>query len=137
MRWNVLVAIGLLVASAIAVVVVACSSDDCKPNTFTIQARLVNAAVNADTITVQGTDPGMTFSQTFPHTPGDAGLVVLDVSFPGGYPSDKLVHLLLTATGGVTTLGVDTIAVHTDPTCTVAQASIIASPIGLDMSNVD
>jgi hypothetical protein len=127
MRWNLLAAFGLIALSFIAVVIVACSSSgNCKPQTLNLQILLSGTSDLADTVTVSDLDPdpALMFVQTFPHKVGDASALSLDISWPAGYPADKLVHLLVKATGGVATLGANSATIHLDPSCTMATVSI-------------
>ncbi len=131
MRWNLLIAFGVISLSLVAAFMVACSdSPSCKPGTLLLQVALLDTAPLADTITVVDNDPGAVVTQTFPHTPNQAGAAVgvehitVEVSWPGGYPADKLVHLLVKATGGVTVLGANTATIHLDPSCTVGSVAV-------------
>jgi len=128
MRWRILVAVGLIAASLAAVVVAACSGPSCKAGTLQLDIALAATAPLADTITVTGVDPGAAVSQTFPHTPNPMapGIehVTVNITFPGGYPADKVVHLVVKATGGVTLLGANTVTIHLDPTCSNAGVLI-------------
>ncbi len=131
MRWNILAALGLLVLSLVAVLVVACSDTAaCKPGTLLLQLGLLDTTPLADTITVTITDPGAEVMQSSPHVPNqsaaDVGVehVDVEVDFPGGYPADKLVHVLVKAIGGVTVLGSNIAAIHLDNKCTVGNVAL-------------
>ena len=131
-----IVAFGLLACALVAALVVACSDNapSCKDGEFQLQVNLEGTAIDADTITITGTDPGAMVSMTVPHTPGLVQQII-DVNFSGGYPADKLVHLLVKATGGVTNLGEIEVDIHTDPKCSVATAVVRSQ--AADMANSD
>ncbi|HEX6837875.1 MAG TPA: hypothetical protein VF334_14955 [Polyangia bacterium] len=135
MRWKLLVAGGTLALSLLATVIVACSSaPSCHPNTLLLQIALVQTAPLADTITVTETDPNTSVMQSFPHPPNsmNPGIehTVVEISFPNGYPADKLVHFLVRAISGATVLGANSVTVHTDPTCTVADVAVTGGSTG-------
>ena len=135
MRWKLLVASGVLALSLVATMVVACSDKPaCRPNTLLLRIALLQTAPLADTISVTETDPNSTLVQTFPHTPNamNPGIehTVVEVEFPDGYPADKLVHFVVRAISGVTVLGANSVAVHTDKTCTVADVAVSGGSIG-------
>ena len=135
MRWKLLVASGVLALSLVATLIVACSdSASCKPNTILLQVALLQTAPLADTITVTETDPNSTVMQTYPHAPNsmNPGVehITLQIDFPNGYPADKLVHFLVKATSGVTVLGANSLTVHTDQTCTVADVAVTGGSTG-------
>ncbi|MCU1279556.1 MAG: hypothetical protein JWM53_3102 [bacterium] len=137
MRWKILAALGLVVASLLAAtVIVACSSSDCKAGQLHLAILLDGTSSLADTITVSSSDPDSTVSQSFPHAPEQyqSSTTTVDVSFPGGYPADKVVHLLVKATAGVTLLGSNAATVHFDPTCTSAHVSIVGVLTPADLS---
>jgi hypothetical protein len=131
MRWNILVALGLLALSIVAVGVVACSdSTTCKPGTLQLEIGLLDTSPLADTITVSIADTGAEVMQSFPHTPNQAGAdvgiehVSLEVTFPGGYPAGKLVHVLVRAVGGTTILGSNNAAIHLDDKCSIGNVAL-------------
>jgi hypothetical protein len=131
MRWNVLAALGLLVLSLVAVLVVACSdTTTCKPGTLLLQIGLLDTSPLADTITVSITDPGAEVMQSTPHEPNAAAAAVgvehitVEVTFPGGYPADKLVHVIVKAIGGTTILGSNSASIHLDSKCSVGNVAI-------------
>lgn len=135
MRWNLLVAFAVVTLSLVATVIVACSnSPGCKPNTLLLQVALLQTAPLAETITVTETDPNTSVMQTFPHEPNamNPGVehISVEVDFPNGYPADKLVHFLVRAISGATVLGANTVTVHTDPTCTVANVAVTGGSTG-------
>src|SRR6478609_5827569 len=100
MRWKILVAAGLVAACVVtAVVVVACSGPSCKAGTLLLNIALLDTAPLADTITVTGTDTGAEVMASFPHVPNASNPGIehtsVEVTFPGGYPKDTLVHLIV------------------------------------------
>lgn len=145
MRWNILAAASLVVLSLVAVLVVACSnSASCKPGTLLLEIGLLDTSPLADTITVTITDPGAEVMQSFPHAPNqtaaDVGIehISAEVTFPGGYPTDKLVHVLVKAIGGVTVLGSNTATIHLDTSCTVGNVALSGRALPpADMAGTD
>jgi hypothetical protein len=121
MRWRILVATALVVASLGAVVVAACSGPTCKPGQLILDIALSSTAPLADTITVVGNDPGAVVDESFPHTPNPMAPGIehttVTITFPGGYPANEVVHLVVRALGGVTRLGLNSVTIHLDPTC--------------------
>ena len=142
MRWTILVAVALIVASLGAVIVAACSGPTCKPGQLVLDVELLQTAPLADTITVSGSDSGAEVMQSFPHTPTNAPAGVehttVILTFPGGYPADKVVHLVIKALGGVTLLGANTATIHLDASCTSGSVLVFGGPIPTDdMGSVD
>jgi hypothetical protein len=131
MTTRAVVAAGLVASAALSTVVVACSDPvpDCTRDTLRIQVQLNLTASLADTITVISATPP--FTQSFKRTPdGIFGEVVnVDVSFPNGYPTDKLLTLLLRASNQGQTLGEELAQIHLIPVCTVAGATITTRTI--------
>ncbi len=135
MRRKLLVAGGLVALSLVATVVVACSnSQSCKPSTMLLEIALLQTAPLADTIIVTETDPNTSVMQTFAHTPNAANPgvehITEEIDFPNGYPADKVVHFIVKAVGGTTVLGANSVTVHTDPTCTVADVAVTGGSTG-------
>ena len=135
MRWNLLVALAVVALSLVATVIVACSnSPGCKPNTLLLQVALLQTAPLAETITVTETDANTNLMQSFPHAPNSSNPGVehisVEIDFPNGYPADKLVHFLVRAISGGTVLGANSVTVHTDPTCTVADVAVSGGSTG-------
>jgi len=128
MGWRILVAIALIVASLGAVVVAACSGPTCKPGTLQIDLALISTSALADTITITGNDPGAAVMASFPHTPNPTAPGVehtsVTVTFPGGYPANAVIHLLVRAIGGTTLLGANSLTIHLDPSCSVADVLV-------------
>jgi hypothetical protein len=128
---NIVAGLLLTVAAALTVVVVACTDTaaDCPRDTLRLQVQLNLTASLADTITVQSFAPP--FTQSFKHTPsGMPGeLVNVDVTFPNGYPSDKLLTLLVRGYGSGQLIGESLAQIHTLPGCTVAGATISSKTI--------
>jgi hypothetical protein len=129
MRWKILVAVGVLAASLVTtVVVVACSGPACKPGTLLLDIALLDTSPLADTITVTGTDPGAEVMASFPHVPNSSNPGVehttVEVTFPGGYPKDTVVHLIVRAIGGNTILGANTATIRLDQSCTVGGVAV-------------
>ena len=128
MRWRILVAVALVAASLASVIVAACSGASCKPGTLQLEIALSATAPLADTITVVGLDSGAMVNESFPHTPNNMapGIehITVEVTFPGGYPANTVVHLVVKAIGGVTVLGANTVAIHLDDTCSVGGVLI-------------
>jgi hypothetical protein len=133
MRWRILVAIALVVASLGAVVVAACSGPTCKAGTLQLDIALASTAPLADSITVVGNDPGAAVDETFPHTPNPMAPGIehttVTVTFPCGYPADSVLHLVVRAIGGVTVLGVNTVTIHLDEGC--SSAGVLVSGGGV------
>ena len=128
---NIVAGLLLIVAASLSVIVVACSdaAPDCPRATLRLQVQLNLTASLADTITVQSFAPP--FLQTFKHTPtGQPGeLVNVDITFPEGYPADKLLTLLVRAYGSGSLIGESLAQVHLLPECTVAGATVSANTI--------
>jgi hypothetical protein len=134
MRWKLLAAAAVLVVS-LAVTVVACSSKPaCTAGTMVLDVALYQTAPLADTITIQSTTPNIAVSPTsVPHTPDPMAPGVehttLILTFPNGYPNDKVVNLVVKAIGGVTVLGANTATLHTSPSCTVGAVDLIGGDL--------
>jgi len=130
MRWKILVAAGLTVASLVtAAIVVACSSGpSCTPGTLSLNVALLDTSPLADTITVTATDPMAMINESFPHVPNASNPGVehtnVVVTFPDGYPKDTVVHLIVRAIGGTTILGANTATIRLDETCTVGDVAV-------------
>src|SRR2546423_4525208 len=142
MAWRILVAVGLIAASVLAFAVVACSSSaTCRPGTLSLDVALVATAPLADTLTVTINDPAAMVMQSFPHTPnptapGIAHTTVV-VDFPGGYPANSVIHVIVRALGGVTILGAGTATLHLDQSCTSGSGLVSGASQPLDMSPTD
>jgi hypothetical protein len=138
MRWRILVAIALVVASLGVVVVAACSGPTCKPGQLVLDVALASTAPLADSITVVGNDPGATVNETFPHTPNPMAPGIehttITITFPGGYPANAVVHLVVRAIGGVTVLGVNTVTIHLDESCSVG--GVLVSGGGITVNDL-
>lgn len=141
MRWKTLVTVGLIAASLVAVVVAACSGPSCAPGTLSLEVALLDTSPLADTITVTSNDPGNMIMESFPHTPNPSAPgvehVTIVVTFPGGYPADKVVHLIVRALGGTTLLGVNSATIHLDPTCSTGGVAVTGGGTPLDLGGVD
>ena len=142
MRWNLFAAVGLLGLSLVATVIVACSSSpSCKPGTINLTVTLLDTAPLADTITVTGTDAYSMISESFPHTPSaiNTGFerTTIEVTFPDGYPADKVVHLVVRAMGGTTLLGAAGATIHTDPSCSVGSVNVSGGAAPMDGGTTD
>jgi hypothetical protein len=130
---SIVAVVGLAVATALPIVIVACSSmpaQNCKPNTLRLNVQLNLTASLADTITVQSyTAP--VFTQSFPRlADGVYGEIAqVDITFPGGYPADKLVTLVLRASAKGQTIGEDVEQIHLLPGCTEGSAVITSSTL--------
>jgi hypothetical protein len=143
MRWNLLVAFSLIALAFIATVVVACSdTTSCAAGTLQLRITLLDTAPLADTIKVVDSEPAHPTMVTVAHTPnptaGGLERTTVEVSWPGGYPGDKVVNLLVQALGGVTILGASTATIHLDPKCTVGNVGIrsgLATPSDLGMTD--
>jgi hypothetical protein len=133
MRWRILVAIALVVASLGAVVVAACSGPTCKPGQLVLDVALISTSALADTITVTANDPGASVMASFPHTPNPMAPGIehtsVIVTFPGGYPANAVVHLVVKALGGVTLLGANTATIHMDESCTSGGVAVFGGGI--------
>ncbi len=130
MRRNVVIALAVAAVALVAGVIVACNSGpSCKPGTFALQVVLDGTANLADTITVSSQTPGAMVTQSVPHTPNGDSVFTITVSWPNGYPADKLVTLLVRATGGVTTLGEAAVSIHLDPTCSTGSVAVTSTLI--------
>jgi hypothetical protein len=142
MRWNLLVAAAVLALSIIVTAVVACSdSSTCKPGTLLLQVALLDASPLADTITVTSSDANIPVNESFPHVPNNTVPGVehtnVEVTFPGGYPKDMVVHLLVRALGGTTVLGANTATIRLDDTCTVGDVAVRGGVAPSDMGPTD
>lgn len=142
MRWNALVAVAVVAVSLLITVVVACSDPiTCKDGTLLLQIALLETAPYADTITVLSTDPDIVVNESFPHEPNASNPGVehisVEVTFPGGYPKDKVVHLVVRALGGVTVLGANTATIHLEDKCSVGSLSVRGGVTATDMGPTD
>ena len=142
MRWNALVAVAVVAVSLLVTVVVACSDTvTCKDGTLLLEVALLNTAPYADTITVVSTDPDIVVDESFPHAPNASNPGVehisVEVTFPGGYPKDKVVHLVVRALGGVTVLGSNTATIHLDEKCSVGSVAVRGGVTATDMGGTD
>ena len=142
MRWNVLVAIGVVALSIVATVVVACSSTtSCQPGTLVLDVALLQTAPLADTITVTSTDTDIPVNESFPHTPNSTSPGVehtpVSVTFPSGYPKDKVVHLLVRALAGTTVLGAGTATIHLGTSCDTGSLDVSGGNLAMDMAGTD
>jgi hypothetical protein len=141
MAWRIAVAVAIIAASLASVLVVACSGPTCKAGTLSLDVALLDTAPLADTVTVSITDPGAEVMQSFPHTPDPTAPGVehtnVVVTFPGGYPANMLVHLLVRATGGVTVLGAGTATIHLDQTCTEGAIAVRGGGTPADLGGTD
>ncbi len=127
MRVNTIVASGLLGLSLVAALFVACSSDgECKAGTLKLQVELDGTANFADTLTITSGDAGG-LMQTVQRTPGGNNFFDVEVTWPGGYPAGKTVHLLVRATGGVTLLGENEAVIHLANNCSTGLVAISSS----------
>jgi hypothetical protein len=129
MRWKILVAAGVLAASLVtAAVIAACSGPSCTPGTMLLNIALLDTSPLADTITVVANDPGAMINESFPHAPNASNPGVehtsVVVTFPGGYPKDTVLHLIVRAVGGTTILGANTASIRLDETCTVGDIAV-------------
>ena len=102
---------------------------------------LLDTAPLADSIVVTGTDSYDMIMESFPHTPSalNTGFerTTVEVTFPNGYPSDKVVHFVVRAMGGTTLLGAGGATIHTDPTCSIGAVSISGGATPMDASTTD
>jgi hypothetical protein len=132
MKTRTIVTTGLLAIAAgvgIGATVLACDSGsdqtgDCNRGTLRLQVQLNLTASYADTVEVLSYAPQFDekFSRTPNGLPGD--LFNADVSFPGGYPADKLLTLLVRAYGQNQLIGESLAQIHTLPVCTVGGVTI-------------
>jgi hypothetical protein len=100
-------------------------AQNCMPNTLRLNVQLNFTASLADTVTVQSfADP--VFTETFTRMPdGVYGAIdPVDVTFPAGYPSDKLITVLLRASAKGQILGENIQQIHLLPGCTEGSATI-------------
>jgi hypothetical protein len=123
---------------------VACSSKpNCTAGTLVLDVNLYQTAPLADTIVVTSTTPNVTVSpSSFPHTPNPMAPGVdratLIMTFPSGYPADKVVQLIVKAFGGVTVLGANTATIHTSASCTVGEIDLFGGNLPTaDMGETD
>jgi hypothetical protein len=118
-------ALALIALVAFATVVVACSDSgkSCKTGTLGLTVELDGTAAFADTLTLTSANPPLTM--TVPHSPNDTGPINVDVTFPGGYPTNTVVRVLVRASGGVTLLGENVATVHLLPDCSNAFVAIV------------
>lgn len=133
MHTRTFVAFAFVALAGIAAVMVACSDKDkvtCTPGTLQIMVELDGTANYADTITVSVDNPKLT--QTFTHTPNGDNLQIVDVSFPGGYPADKVVTVRVSASGGTTLLGENVFSIHLLPNCSTSFVPIHSFVLGPD-----
>jgi hypothetical protein len=142
MRWRPLVAVAVVAVSLLVTVVVACSdAPGCKDGTLLLQVALLDTAPYADTITVTSTDADIVVDEKFPHEPNasNPGVehIAVEVTFPGGYPNDKVVHLVVRALGGVTILGANTATIHLEDKCTVGSVAVRGGGLATDMGGTD
>ena len=124
MKTGPVVALTTVGLAALAAVVVSCSSGPtCKQGTMSLSVELLGNALLADTITVTAVNPEL--NQSVPHTLDDTGLFNIDVTFPGGYPADKVVGFLVRAYAKGVLIGENAATVHLSPGCTNAQVDIV------------
>lgn len=101
----------------------------CSANSIRLQLQLELDSTLADTVTVEGLSP-VTFTDTFHFTPPDMELQnnfqYVDVTFPGAYPVDKLVSLLVTASAANMPIATESVQVHTLPVCSAAFVTLIS-----------
>ncbi len=123
----------LLLAS---VVFVACGSKTkCTPGQLTMDIELDENAQLADRVVVFTNTPPA--SVTLPHTPGDISDVYGALTWPSGFPGNKLVDVHFEAYGGVTLLGTDVESVHLGATCTSSLFTIDGDYFPPDLYGVD
>jgi hypothetical protein len=124
MRKGPLVALATVAVTVGAAVVVSCSdAPSCKPGTVALSVLLLQTAFEADSIVVTSSDPML--SQTMTRTANDPTAFTIDVAFPNGYPTDKVVTFLVRAYATGILLGENTAAVHLHPNCETASIEIV------------
>ncbi|HXU72862.1 MAG TPA: hypothetical protein VN947_26265 [Polyangia bacterium] len=132
MRWHVvaLVLVAAVVAGSLGFF--ACSdSPSCQPGELVLHIGLIDNSPQADTITVTGIDPGAAVTESFPHAidPNAVALniehVVEHVTWPQGFPSHAVVHLVVRALLNGTVLGVNTATIQLGTKC--GEGSMLVS----------
>jgi hypothetical protein len=127
--YRVYLALLVVAIAAVGVVVVACgeTAPACQEGQVALTVQLFGTAANADHIevdcgstykcTLVMPDMLMTYSQ---------GLAVLDVMFPDGYPTEKLVVITVKVRGGGagTLLGQASANIHLLPGCSTGYLSV-------------
>jgi hypothetical protein len=118
----------VVVIAAVGVVVVACgeSAPACQQGQLALTVQLYGTAANADHMQVDCHDVKCTLEMPDMNTNYGSGLAVLDVLFPAGYPTDKLVVITVSATGGGagTLLGQASANIHLLPGCTTGYLAV-------------
>ena len=118
-----------LAAACLATLAAGCSDDDatttCTPGTLRLQVELTPTADTIDSFTVESLAPPLPV-RTVAHKPGTVEeLLDVDLVFPGGYPDNRLVTLLVTGLVQGQPIDRESVQVHTRPGCTVATASLV------------
>lgn len=124
MRWHVIALLVAAAAVAGGVGFVACSSGpDCAPGELVLHLGLVDDSPQADTITVTGNDPGAAVMESFPNSadPDEIALNVehtdVHVTWPQGYPTHALVHLVVRAVLKGNVIGENTTTIQLGNKC--------------------
>jgi hypothetical protein len=138
MRPFVLTLAAVAATVGIAVAIVACSDEPaCKPGVLTLHLGLLGDSTRADTIEVDGADPGAAVSVRVPHAVDAPSVAVgiehidVDVTFPGGYPQHALVHLLIRALLDGNVIGINNATIQLGDKC--GEGSLLVG----DMTGVD
>jgi hypothetical protein len=103
-------------------------ADHCKQGTLSLHVLLTNTAPQADTVTVDDTlahPPARSVATRVPdgdNIPYDE--LWIEVSWPGGYPKDDVVHLEGRALAGTTLLGENTADVRMHAGCTAGETYV-------------
>jgi hypothetical protein len=122
--------------AAVGVVVVACgeTAPNCQEGTLALTVQFYGTALSADSVEISCGDVRCTIPM--PDLAGEhfdfgAGIAVFDISFPGGYPAEKLVVVKVTARGGTagTLLGQASANIHLLPGCTTGYLSVTGGAI--------
>jgi hypothetical protein len=129
MRIKSIAALVLVALGVVAAVTVACSSGvSCTAGKLSLQIQFRGTAIYADQVMITSLDPAnLGVSQTVTRVSGDNAVMNVDLDFPNGYPTDKVVTLLVRAYGASTLLGENTATIHLDPTCSTGTITIFTS----------
>ena len=137
MRKKTYLALSLASLLLASVVVVACSGS--KPNCTAGQLNLTieldeNSNLADHVVIFTNTPPA---SVTIPNTPGDINDLHATLTWPSGYPANKLVDVHIQAFGGVTELGSVVQTIHLSAMCTSAFTSVDGDLLPPDLYSAD
>jgi hypothetical protein len=127
MKLRPILVVLLLALAVVSAVVIACSSaPQCQPGTLHLEVELDQAAATADTVTFQSFVPPT--SLTLPHTPTTTltDMFAVDLTWPSGYPENRVVQVLVQALKNGQLLGENVATVHLLPGCSTGSVTVAA-----------